>query len=165
MASGSPPHPPTSINRSRKNGGQLMQGEDLDESAAEYDSQTWVKSHHVIIKRVGEKYLGEIYNIDAQEKFVQRRSDSVCTAYHLESLPKILKTGVLLHWVRAWHPTRFTKGKSPPPLLGFCVLFMGGRLFIRKCSVQSRRGEMEDGEGCGPRSLFSLLGFLLLRAL
>lgn len=24
---------------------------------------------------------------------------------------------------------------------------------------------MEDGEGCGPRSLFSLLGFLLLRAL
>lgn len=38
-------------------------------------------------------------------------------------------------------------------------------LLIRKCSVQSRRGEVQDGEGCGQKELFRLLGFLLLRAL
>lgn len=42
---------------------------------------------------------------------------------------------------------------------------MGDRLLIRKCLLQSRRGEGEDDEGCGQRSFFSLLGFLQFRAL
>lgn len=79
-----------------------------------------------LLVRDSDQYLSQLnplHNTDAEERFVGTLNEFLRTAYHLRSLLKIFKLGVLLVWVIVCETTHFTKGKPTLPLLGSSTLY------------------------------------------